>query len=251
MNGGDVSWGRLQHIPRPETWNVWHAVAPLALLLMTWRGLPVSTTFIVLSVFASDVVMARMVLTSVLGYSVAFISALLLWRVLRRLVDESRPLPDGPATSRWRVAQWAATLLLWSAWLSHDVANIAVYLPRELPGEGLLLFTVLLVVFLGVIFYRGGGRIQRVVLEKTSTRYVRSATFIVLVFALVLLVFRELASVPMSTTWVFVGLLAGREVVLNGGGGARPRVVRDLWRVSAGLALSVLVALAAGFFMTS
>ena len=30
----------------------------------------------------------------------------------------------------WRIAQWVATGGLWWTWLSHDMANIAVFLPR-------------------------------------------------------------------------------------------------------------------------
>jgi len=50
------------------------------------------------------------------------------------------------------------------------------------------------------------------VLEKHNTRYVRSATLIVLVYMAILYFFKELNNLPMSTTWVFVGLLSGREL---------------------------------------
>ena len=50
-------------------------------------------------------------------------------------------------------------------------------------------------------------RIQKVVLDKTGTRYARSATIINVIYAAVLYYFKELNDLPMSTTWVFVGLL--------------------------------------------
>ena len=32
----------------------------------------------------------------------------------------------------WRNSVWVTSAWLWWVWLSHDVANIAVYLPRQL-----------------------------------------------------------------------------------------------------------------------
>ncbi|MFM2246651.1 MAG: hypothetical protein RL071_2725, partial [Pseudomonadota bacterium] len=43
---------------------------------------------------------------------------------------------------------------------------------------------------------------------------VRPATIIDFVYALILLVFQVWSEVPMSTTWVFVGLLGGRELAM-------------------------------------
>ena len=72
-------------------------------------------------------------------------------------------------------------------------------------------FTVLLF----YIFYIHGGPIQKVVLDKTGTRYARSATIINVIYAAVLFYFKELNDLPMSTTWVFVGLLCGRELAIS------------------------------------
>ena len=50
---------------------------------------------------------------------------------------------------------------------------------------------------------------------KTGTRYARSATIINVIYAAVLFYFKELNDLPMSTTWVFVGLLCGRELAIS------------------------------------
>jgi hypothetical protein len=54
---GDISYGRLNQIPFQEI-KWYHAVAPAILLLLTRIGIPVSTTFLVLSAFASTVVIS-------------------------------------------------------------------------------------------------------------------------------------------------------------------------------------------------
>ena len=53
---GDISYGRLTRIPYQEI-QWYHAVAPGILLLLTRIGIPVSTTFLVLSAFASTIVL--------------------------------------------------------------------------------------------------------------------------------------------------------------------------------------------------
>jgi len=48
VNGGDISYGRLNKIPWQEV-KWYHAMAPALLLLLTRVGVPVSTSFLVLS----------------------------------------------------------------------------------------------------------------------------------------------------------------------------------------------------------
>jgi hypothetical protein len=249
INDGDFSWGRLAKIDPPKVFTLWHVLAPLTLLFLTRYGLPVSTTFLVLSVFASGKVMTAMVFQSLLGYSIAFVTAFVLWKVVSYWLDEKQPMENEQARN-WRVGQWFATMFLWSQWLIHDMANISVYLPREMSVGWLLFALLVLTIFLGVIFRSHGGSIQKIVLSKTSTKFVRSATIIDLVFACTLLVFKQTFALPLSTTWVFVGLLAGRELAIHHPYRENqhrqiifPMLVKDFLKISAGLAISILIAL--------
>jgi len=66
VNGGDISRGRLSDkIPFPEVFTIWHAIAPLILLVLTRFGIPVSTSLLVLSVFATNSAVVDMVSKSV------------------------------------------------------------------------------------------------------------------------------------------------------------------------------------------
>ena len=67
---GDISYGRLTRIPFQEI-QWYHAVAPAILLALTRIGIPVSTTFLVLSAFASTVVLEKMLVKSIVGYGIA------------------------------------------------------------------------------------------------------------------------------------------------------------------------------------
>ena len=237
---GDLSWGRLDKIPQIEV--MWyHALAPLALLLLTRKGIPVSTSFLVLSAFASSIVLEKMLIKSVVGYLLAAMVAYITWLIVARIVDESTKPTRNEKT--WRVAQWASTGFLWYTWLAHDISNIMVFLPRELSVIQVIGITAFFVSVLGLVFYRKGGKIQEIVINKKNTRYVRSATIIDLVYALLLLYFKQYNSIPMSTTFVFVGLLAGRELALNSSLYKKsfPIITKDLGKLLLGMGVSLAI----------
>jgi len=214
VNGGDISFGRLNKIPWIEP-KWYHALAPLILLALTRAGIPVSTTFLVLSAFASTFILEKMLVKSIMGYAIAAVVAYVLWFIIERLIDEKADRVKEKNVKYWRVGQWCTTGFLWYTWLSHDLANIAVFLPRVVPVEWMVFASSIFIIFLGYMFYEKGGKIQKIILEKTGTRYVRSATIIDLVYASILLFFKQYNDIPMSTTWVFVGLLCGRELAIS------------------------------------
>ena len=248
INDGDISYGRLNKIPwQPIQW--YHAVAPLILVALTRFGVPVSTTFLVLSAFASTVVLEKVLMKSALGYLVAAAAAYLIWMVVAKFWESKKDIPESH-DRYWRVAQWCTTGWLWFTWLSHDMANIAVFLPRQVPTEAMILISIIFVGGMGYMFYERGGKIQEVVLSKTNTKYVRSATLVDLIYSLILWYFKGYNDIPMSTTWVFVGLLAGRELAfatINDKYKFKtvfPLVGRDFFKMMIGLSLSIVIVLA-------
>ena len=79
-NGGDISYSRLNKIPFQEI-QWYHAMAPGLLLILTSIGVPVSTSFLVLSAFASTFVLEKMLVKSMMGYAVAAVAAYAIWIV--------------------------------------------------------------------------------------------------------------------------------------------------------------------------
>jgi len=213
INDGDIAYGRLNRIPY-QTIQWYHAAAPLILVLLTRGGIPVSTTFLVLSAFASTIVLEKVLMKSVVGYGLAAMVAYLVWLAVSYFINEKFDKVQKKHRRSWVIGQWCTTGFLWYTWLSHDVANIAVFLPRQLSIPLLLISIILLSTLLFYIFWDKGGRIQKVVYSKTGTRYTRSATIIDFVYAIILLYFKQYNDIPMSTTWVFVGLLCGRELAI-------------------------------------
>ncbi len=250
VNDGDIAFGRLAKFP-PIELQWYHAAAPAILVLLTRIGIPVSTTFLVLSAFASTVVLEKMLVKSIIGYGLAAVIAYCLWMIVSRIINEKYDKVTADKRALWRTLQWASTGFLWYSWLSHDMANIAVFLPRQLDPWMLVGVLSTLVLGLAIIFKTSGGKIQTIVLEKSGTRFMRSATIIDFVYALILIFFKEMNSIPMSTTWVFVGLLTGRELAIATTyreqyqlGYVFPLIGKDFLKMMLGLSVSVALVLA-------
>ena len=242
---GDISYGRLNKIPF-EGVEWYQALAPAVLLLLTRFGVPVSTSFLVLSAFASTLVLQKVLMKSMLGYAVAGVAAYLIWFALTRVIDEGKSIKDSHK-KWWSIGQWITTGFLWWTWLSHDMANIAVFMPRQIPVEVMVIISTVFVGGLAWMLQKRGGKIQEIVIQKRNTKYVRSATLIDLFYFVILYIFKEVNDIPMSTTWVFVGLLTGRELAVASFRQKDeikkvfPMVSRDFLRLMIGLAASVVI----------
>lgn len=249
--GGDITYGRLEKIG-PTNIQRYHALAPISLIILTRFGVPVSTSLLVLSSFASSIVFEQIIIKSFLGYGVWALCAFLIWILVSRLIDAYKlkeKIGFKLSDRNWTIFQWLVTGFLWVSWLMHDMANIAVFLPRQLELWQFGLVCTVLVTCLWVIFYRGWGEIQEVVSSKEWIGNIRTATFVALLYATILIYFKELNSLPMSTTWVFIWVLAGRELALTiidkwySFNKAKPVLLGDMFKIFVGLTTSVALVL--------
>ena len=252
--GGDVSHQRLTakgFAEAPTSFTFLQIAAPIFLLIITRLRMPVSTTFLILSCFSADLAgIESMLLKSMSGYFLAFIVAIIVWSLVSRVI---RRTFKGEASFIWTILQWITSGALWSVWLMQDMANIAVYLPRQLSLGEFGFFAGFIFLGLGILFYLKGDRIQQVVTEKAFITDVRSATIVDFVYAFLLYYFKNVSVVPMSTTWVFIGLLAGRELAMSltdKDGHGKPLkktmklIGKDVLYAGIGLAVSIALAIA-------
>jgi len=217
---GDVTYQRLtntdgsSNFPHPENFSYFQLVAPLVLLILTRLRMPVSTTFLLLSVFSADTSgITSMVGKSVSGYGLAFVLSFVVWyagyKVISRYFSQRKTHPA------WSVIQWFVSGLLWAVWVMQDGANIAVFLPRQQTGFQFFVFASTIFAGLGLLFYLRGDKIQRVVSEKVRISDVRAATLIDFTYVLLLIYKLFISTVPLSTTWVFLGVIGGREIAVS------------------------------------
>lgn len=288
-NGWDISYGRLEakgYAIFDVEWYV--AIFPLILVFLTrFRGIPVSTSLLMLSIFSTSLLFEKIVMKSALWYLVAFLASFVMWLIVEYILKQATkrkgevfsflwmmvkaaiaaavimtaiwyaiipavqgmfPALEIPAFSSvqiglyslvaflftlwilyesktddsisrssvfWRIAQTFTTALLFGTWLMHDMVNIAVFLPRWFDLEVMLLISVLFILGLAYTFHINGWPVGNIVTKKTSTNEIIAATMIDLVYFVVLLIFKEWSNIPMSTTWVFVWLLAWRQFAIR------------------------------------
>lgn len=250
---GDVSYGRLTakgFASAPSSFTFLQVSAPIILLVLTRLRMPVSTTFLLLTSFATSVSgVGKVLLKSISGYFIAFALAMAVWFALSSAFDKwfAKKEPHWA----WRPAQWLTSGSLWSVWIMQDAANIAVYLPRSLSLLQLAGFAGVVFAGLGLLFYSRGEKVQEIVNEKSDVVDVRPATMIDLVYAVILIYHLFDSKVPMSTTWVFIGLLGGRELAMamrksgdHSWGEALRMMLKDALFAGIGLLVSMVLAAA-------
>jgi len=217
---GDVTYQRLlkadgsTNYPHPQNFSFFQIIAPLVLLILTRLRMPVSTTFLILSVFSADTSgITSVIWKSWTGYILAFILSFLVWylsyNVIRKFF-KSRKFHNS-----WTVVQWLVSGTLWGVWVMQDGANIAVFLPRQQTLFQFIIFALVIFLGLGLLFYLRGDKIQKVVSDKTRISDIRAATLVDLTYVILLIYKLFISTVPMSTTWVFLGIIGGREIAIS------------------------------------
>ena len=246
----DVSHARLSSKGFEKTPVKFHFLqvsAAIFLLILTRLRMPVSTTFILLTSFAASTdAVGKVLAKSMSGYMMAFILGLAFFMIVAKATKKHFV---GTPKPWWTLAQWLTSGLLWATWLTQDAANIAVFLPRKLSGLEVTCFISVVTIGLGILLYKKGGRIQKIITEKSVVTDVRFATMIDLIYCIILFYFKMISEVPMSTTWVFIGLLAGRELGMslmktgtNTVFGGLKLAIKDVSFALIGLFISIVIA---------
>lgn len=217
---GDVTYQRLLNdngvtkYPHPENFSFFQIIAPLVLIILTRLKMPVSTTFLLLSVFSADTSgISSVVVKSWSGYVMAFILSFAIWYFSYNLIRKY--FKSRKTHVAWTVVQWAVSGSLWAVWIMQDGANIAVFLPRQQTPFQFVIFAVTIFAGMGLLFFLRGDKIQEIVSEKVRISDVRAATLVDFSYVILLIYKLFISTVPMSTTWVFLGVIGGREIAVS------------------------------------
>ena len=263
INDGDVAFGRLSGLTKsgdglsyPEVSNFAYLqlIAPLILLILTRLKMPVSTSILLLASFAAEPSgIEKVLLKSIGGYGIAFVASSIIGVITYPLIRKK--FTGRTVSPLWALFQWVISGTLWAVWIMQDAANIAVYLPRTLGVGEFVAFSAVIFFGLAILFYLRGDKIQQVVSEKTRVEDIRAATLIDLIYSLILIYKLTSSTVPMSTTWVFLGVIGGRELALNYMRESSDRkgqhvkkawkvVLNDIKKAAIGLIISLILAVA-------
>ena len=249
--GGDISYERLASKglnEAPQQFKFLQVFAPVVLLILTRFRMPVSTSILLLSAFATQASSITSILQkSFFGYFIAFALAIIVWLLTTNLFEKYK---NSKPSKLWLPLQWISSGALWSTWIMQDMANVAVVLPRSLTLDQFLVVSSFIFFGLGLLFYLRGDRIQKIVTEKTDIIDVRAATVVDFIYACLLYYLKVISTIPISTTWVFIGLLGGRELAINIKLYSKGNYIKALKMISKdalyagiGLAVSLILAL--------
>ena len=248
--GGDISYERLASKglnEAPQQFKFLQVFAPVVLLILTRFRMPVSTSILLLSAFATQASSITSILQKCFfGYFIAFALAIIVWLLTTNLFEKYK---NSKPSKLWLPLQWISSGALWSTWIMQDMANVAVVLPRSLTLDQFLVVSSFIFFGLGLLFYLRGDRIQKIVTEKTDIIDVRAATVVDFIYACLLYYLKVISTIPISTTWVFIGLLGGRELAINIKLYSKGNYIKALKMISkdalyAGIGLAVSLALA-------
>ena len=177
--GGDISYERLASKglnEAPDQFKFLQVFAPVVLLILTRFRMPVSTSILLLSAFATQASSITSILQkSFFGYFIAFALAIIVWLLTTNLFEKYK---NSKPSRLWLPLQWISSGALWSTWIMQDMANVAVVLPRSLSTDQFLVVSSFIFFGLGLLFYLRGDRIQKIVTEKTDIIDVRAATVV-------------------------------------------------------------------------
>ena len=217
----ELHFGKLNSIPYDERLNIFYFLSPFVLIYLTHKKIPVSSTFLFTTLFSSGAVLHTILTKTVHIYILSFMISFVLWKYIYPFFLNkfekyfNFKFSESDNSNFWFIIQYLSTALLWFSWLFSNMSSALVFIPRQFDIKSLLI----LFLFAGFIIYHlidnMGGDMQQLIKNKKNTDNIRSATMINIVYGLLIYIFQFSVNIPISTTWVFIGLIAGREMAIT------------------------------------
>jgi hypothetical protein len=197
--------------------NKYYLIAPLILLFLTHNGIPTSSTFLMLSVFLDKNNIIYMLTKTAASYFVSFAASAYIFSMI--LKKYRKYLLNTTSTEDkylyiWNYLQIISTVLLVINWLCFSISNITVFLPRKLNPHDFLLFMFILLYTLASVLSNKSNKMQEILSSKKNANNLKINVLINLLFSTILFVFKVISNISIATTFVFLGILAGKEVAI-------------------------------------
>jgi CBS domain containing-hemolysin-like protein len=111
------------------------------------------------------------------------------------------------------------------AWVCFSISNIVVFLPRKLTFHELMSFLlVMLYTLAAILSNKNNNKMQKIVSNKSNASNLKLNVIANTIFATVLFLFKVMSNVSIATTFVFLGILAGKELALMFSEGGASRI---------------------------
>ncbi len=208
---GNIRKGSLRHIEYKDSFGYSLLLLPILVALFNYFGIPVSIAFLSIPLFISGEIVKAMIAKAFLNYFLAFAISFIFWNIL--YVEFKKILKKKDNHKFWMIVEYISIGILWCCWLNTCVSSFMVFLPPKLDLKHLLLLLVIGTIIISIItILRSNDKMEQIIEEKTDVNNIMFSVLFNVLHSVVLVVLKLNSEVPIATSWIFTGLLDGREL---------------------------------------
>ncbi len=212
---GEVDYSLLKNIEYQKDLDIVIILIPLLLNIFTKYGIPVSATFLIIPLFSTSNTIHIMITKTITSYFLAFIVSFFIWSFIYKNFINKIKNTSEDLNRLWNIAEYITTALVWMAWNILSICVFVVFVDRQFNIYELIIFNMIIIFILYLLINNSGGKIEKIIKEKRDSNNKKTVTIFNLIFAIILLYLQFFSNVPLTTTWVFLGLLAGKELAMT------------------------------------
>jgi hypothetical protein len=208
---GEIHYDLLSLIKYNKNTSILIILVPILLNLLTKYGIPVSATFLIIPLFGTKNLIHSMIVKTSVSYFLSFVISFSIWyNVYKKYKTFIRE--DKKINKMWNAGLYALTGMLWFAWSVMSICNFVIFIDRKFSIYQLILFSGISACLMFIVLSKNNGNINKIVEEKIDAGNIKSTTIFNFIFSFMLLYLQFFSKVPLTTTWVFLGLISGREL---------------------------------------
>lgn len=208
---GNIRKGSLRYIEYKESFSYSILLLPILVATFNHFRIPISVTFLSIPLFISGDVIKTMVIKAFINYFLAFAISFIFWNIL--YVEFKKILKNKNNHQFWMIIEYISIGILWCCWLNTCVSSFMVFLPPKLDLKHLILLLIVGSVVISIItIFRPNDKMEQIIEEKTDVKNIMSSVLFNILHSVVLLLLKLNSEVPIPTSWIFTGLLDGREL---------------------------------------
>lgn len=205
----------LNSIQYNENLSILLIFLPIILYFFTKKNIPISATFLIIPIFSNNNTLQSMVVKTLISYFLSFTISFIFWYFLYIKYKNFIDIEKNNNKNRWIIIEYLSTAMLLGIWLVTSTCTFTIFLPRVFTIKYLILFIIVGIFSILVILYNDNTTIKKIIGNKSDINYKSGAIFNIL-FAMIMLSVQYISKIPITSTWVFLGVLAGRELAIAG-----------------------------------
>ncbi len=194
--------------------SIFLLLLPVIIDILTKLRMPLSAAFLVIPVFSDSGTVKGMVTKTFMSYVLAFVVSFLAWKIIYTLFrGHVRVKKDEQIGKVWIFMEYIFTGAVWAMWLTISACNFVVFLLRVFVLKDFILFLFMGILCIYLMVYNGGGEMLKIIEDKSDVD-IKNTTIFNALLSITMLIIRCVSKIPITSTWMFLGTMAGRELAV-------------------------------------